>query len=596
MTPISQGALDSTQRDELLARLLAELTDRARQGQPAVPEQVAAEHPTLAGELRELWAAAQFAEEFTRPRSVKAHPLVPAPPTPPEDGALTTSKFNAQVPRRFGDYDLIEELGRGGMGVVYKAWQRSLRRQVALKMILRGDRASEADQARFQIEAQAAAGLEHPNIVPVFEAGTHEEHPYFSMRLVEGVTLAALLNKGPLRPHDAARYLATVARAVHFAHEKGILHRDLKPSNILIDKHDEPLISDFGLAKRVTAPAGVTTSSGLTLSGAIVGTPAYMPPEQVTGSRGVPGPASDVYSLGVILYEMLTGRPPFQAPTAVDTLLLVLDQDPVRPGMLNPKVDADLELICLKCLQKEPELRYASAAELAEDLQHYLEGGPLSVRRSRLADLGGLFSRLLRETHHAVVLENWGVLWMCQSVKVLSQCVVTAAMASWGIKEPLWYLLLWGGGLILWGVIFWKLRKRAGPVLFVERQVAHVWAGAVASTIGVFIVEMLLGLPVLELAPMLAVIAGMTFVVKAGMLTGAFYVQAVAMFATAIPMSLFVRDKHPGYAVLLFGIVTALCFFFPGLKYHLQRQRSLRAQREPVASEIPRTEGKLLTR
>jgi serine/threonine-protein kinase len=282
----------------------------------------------------------------------------------------------------------------------------------------------------------------------------------------------------------------------------------------------------------------------------------------------------------VILYEMLTGRPPFQAPTPVDTLLLVLDQDPVRPGLLNPKVDSDLELICLKCIQKAPELRYQSAAALAADLEAYLGHEALSVRRSSLADLTHLFSHLLRETHHAVVLENWGVLWMLHSLKILTQCVLTTVMAWNGVTNPWWYLLLWGGGLLAWGGVFWNLRKRAGPVLFIERQIAHVWAAAIAGTIGVFIIELLLDLPVLTLTPLLAVIAGMTFVVKAGMLSGSFYLSAAAMFLITIPMA-----RYPDYAPLLFGLVTAVCFFVPGVKYHRQRLRTLRAQagRDEVA-------------
>jgi serine/threonine-protein kinase len=260
---------------------------------------------------------------------------------------------------------------------------------------------------------------------------------------------------------------------------------------------------------------------------------------------------------------MLTGRPPFQAPTPVDTLLLVLDQDPVRPGLLNPKVDPDLELICLKCIQKEPGLRYGSAAALAADLEAYLAGEQLSIRQFRLADVGQFFSRLFRPTHHADVLEYWGKLWMGHSVKILGQCILTTVMAWCGVSNPLWYLLLWGGGLMVWGAIFWHLRKRAGPVLFIERQVAHVWGAAILATIGVFVLEMLLGLPVLKLAPLLAVIAGMTFVVKAGMLTGAFYVQATAEFLIAIPMALF-----PDYGILLFGAVTAGSFFVPGLYYY----------------------------
>jgi serine/threonine-protein kinase len=550
---VDSSAPPAPGRDEVLARLLAELNDAARRRQPADVEAAAARHPEVAAELRELWAAAQFADAFAQPTPATLSPC----------HLVTLSPCH--LPRTFGDFELLEELGRGGMGVVYKARQKSLDRVVALKMILGGELATPQDLARFEAEARAAAHLEHPNIVPVYGADAWEGQAYFSMRLVEGQTLAARLARGPLRPREAVRLLAAACRAVQYAHERGILHRDLKPSNILLDREGRPHITDFGLAKRVADPAGRTAS------GALVGTPAYMAPEQVSARRGPLSPASDVYSLGVILYEMLTGRPPFQAASAVDTLLLVLDQDPVRPRLLNPKVDPDLELICLKCLQKAPDLRYASAGALADDLEAFLDGGPLSVRVGGLANFVTLFSRMLRETHHAVVLENWGLLWMVHSGKVLLMCVLTAAMAWWGVSNPAWYLLLWVGGLGAWGAVFWRLRERGGPVLFIERQVAHAWGAAIAATAGVFVIEMFLGLPVLTLSPVLAVIAGVTFAVKAGMLSGSFYLSAAAEFLTAVPMALLA----PRYSILLFGLVTAVCFFVPGLKYHRQRLRSL---------------------
>jgi eukaryotic-like serine/threonine-protein kinase len=569
-------------RDERLARLLSDLGEEARSGLRPDVEAIARQHPDLANELRGLWAAAQLADEFTRREDGRGKAgeggKAEATTLPPSAFPLPPS---ASLPRTFGDYELQEELGRGGMGVVYKAWQRSLKRPVALKMILRGDLASSADLARFQIESQAAARLDHPNIVPVYDAGECDGRAYFSMRHVEGQTLAALLASGPLRPREAARLLAIVARAVHHAHEHGILHRDLKPSNILLEGRaggvnpPVPHVTDFGLAKRVAE------GSGPTQTGAVVGTPAYVAPEQATGSRGAVSPASDVYSLGVILYEMLTGRPPFQAATPVDTLLLVLDQDPVRPRLLNSKVDPDLELICLKCLQKEPSLRYASAAELAAELEAYLSGEALSVRTLNLRDVGDLLRRMLRETHHAVVLENWGVLWMWHSLKILLLCALTNWMAWQGVANPLWYLLLWGGGLAAWGWVFWTMRKRGGPVMFVERQIAHVWGGAIVATVGVFVVEILLGLPVLKLSPILAVIAGVVFAVKAGILSGAFYLSAAAMFLTAVPMALF-----PRYGPLMFGVVTAVCFFVPGLKYHRQRLRGLRSAQPQAVNGV----------
>jgi len=567
---MNQAAPVAASRDERLAHLIEQLSAQLRQGQEPDMSAVAAQHPDLAAELRELWAAALFAEEFV---GTPGRPRLPSG----TDGSRSASgNYQApSLPRAFGEYDLLEELGRGGMGLVYKAWHRRLKRLVALKMILRGQLAAPADQARFQAEAQAAAHLDHPQIVTVYEAGECDGQAYFSMQLLEGQTLSDLLSGGPLRPHDAARLLAGICRAVHYAHERGILHRDLKPSNVLLDADGLPHVTDFGLAKRVaqSEEVGAASRAGLTVSGAIIGTPSYMAPEQVSGSRGTLSPASDVYSLGVILYEMLTGRPPFQAATLVDTLLMVLDQEPVRPRLLNPKVDADLELICLKCLQKEPDLRYPSAAELAADLEAYERGEVPAVRKAWFPSPGQWFARVLRETPHAVVLENWGLLWMAHSVKILLLCLLTNWLAWEEVDNPLWYLLLWGGGLIAWGAVFWQLRKRGGPVLFIERQVAHVWGGAIVATIGVFVVEILLGLKVLTLSPILAVVAGMVFVCKAGMLSGSFYLSAAALFLTAVPMALF-----PNYGPLMFGAATAVCFFVPGLKYHRQRLRSLQVR------------------
>jgi serine/threonine-protein kinase len=554
---MTQSAADAQGHDERLAGLIAALGEEQRQGRSPDVEAAARRHPELAAELRELWAVAQLADAFapglTRSRADHAAPTpYPTEPRPLPSGAL---------PRPFGNYELLEELGRGGMGVVYKARQRNPERLVALKLILRSDTASPEDRARFRAEAEAAARLEgHPHIVPVHEVGELDGQPYFSMKYVEGTTLARLVRANPLPPRDAARLVAAIARAVHYAHERGILHRDLKPSNVLVDLQGEPHVTDFGLAKRVEG------GESLTRTGAILGTPSYMPPEQAGRGRGPLGPTSDIYSLGAILYELLTGRPPFQAATPLDTLMLVLDQDVVPPRLLNPKVDRELEVICLKCLQKPADLRYATAAELADDLDRFLCGERTRAWPSGMANFVG---HLFHETHHADVLENWGLLWMWHSLKILLLCLVTAALYAQGVRSHFAYLALWSIGLLVWGWLFWKLRQRGGPVLFIERQIAHLWAGGVLGSITLFAVEWLLGLPVLSVSPLLAVIAGMVFLAKGGMLSGRFYFAAAAFFLTAILMACF-----PSVQLVLFGVVSAVCFFVPGLKYYRQKLRS----------------------
>jgi hypothetical protein len=351
--------------DARLDEIIADYLQMVDAGQTPDREQLLVQHPDLAESLR-----AFFADHDRMKRAA-----APLPPT--EASALAPNEATAVVPlgtvRYFGDYELLEEIARGGMGVVYKSRQVSLNRVVALKMILAGQLASREDVQRFRREAEAAANLDHPHIVPIYEVGVHEGQHYFSMKLIQGRSLAS--HQPPLTAQQAAEVLALVARAVHHAHQRGILHRDLKPGNILLDAQGQPSITDFGLAKHVTGDLQHTPS------GCIVGTPSYMPPEQARSEKMLTT-AADVYSVGAILYELLTGQPPFRAETPLDTVLQVLDREPERPRTLNPRIDRDLETICLKCLEKEPGKRYGSAEALAEDLEHWLRGEPIRARPS----------------------------------------------------------------------------------------------------------------------------------------------------------------------------------------------------------------------
>jgi serine/threonine protein kinase/tetratricopeptide (TPR) repeat protein len=297
-----------------------------------------------------------------------------------DEDALGSSAARMQT--EFGDYELLEEIGRGGQGVVYRARQKSLNRTVALKLIGLGHWATEAHLKRFRREAEAAASLEHPGIVPIHEVGEREGTCYFSMGFIEGDQLDEVVRREPMPVRRAAELIAKVARTVHYAHEHNILHRDIKPGNILLDQEGEPHLTDFGLARLVE------TQSTITRTTEVLGTPSYMAPEQAVGNNSAITSATDVYGLGAVFYQLLIGHPPFAGGTTFETVRLVLDAEPRQPRLLNPKIDRDLNTICLKCLEKDPRRRYASALALAEDLERWLKHEPIRARRTGLVTRG----------------------------------------------------------------------------------------------------------------------------------------------------------------------------------------------------------------
>src|ERR1051325_2539500 len=280
-------------------------------------------------------------------------------------------KFSTESVRVFGDYEIVGEIARGEMVIVYRAHQRSLDGEVAIKLILSGQFASEQAKERFRIEAKAAANLRHPNIVSVHDIGEEEGFQYYTMDFIAGQSLAEVARDRPMSPDKAAECVKQIAEAIEYAHGEGVLHRDLKPSNVLLDPGGCPHITDFGLAKTSNS------EMSLTVSGEMLGSPHYVPPEQASGNAKSAGPWSDIYSLGAVLYHLITVRPPFLGETMADTLTQVLEKDPVAPRLLVPRVPRDLETICLKCLQKEPHRRYQSAAEVAEELGRFLNGRPI---------------------------------------------------------------------------------------------------------------------------------------------------------------------------------------------------------------------------
>lgn len=405
--------------DENALNLLDSYLARIQSGEKPDRDALVREHPELASAFDCLDAL-----ELLAPPAQKE----------PVHHDIDISPTLAELPRDFGPYELIREIGRGGMGVVYEARQKGLNRSVAVKMILAGHLASPELVRRFQAEAKAAARLRHSNIVHIHDVGQFNGQDFFAMEYIEGQSLAEQIKQGPIAINVSVRLVATVARAVEHLHRQGIVHRDLKPSNILLDADGQPYVTDFGLAKVFSENVDMTAT------GVIAGTPSYMAPEQASGRRAEITPATDVYSLGAILYELLTGSPPFHEENPLDTVMAVLSTDPPLPRTLNPHIPRGLELICLKCLAKEPQERYASAAALADELDRFARGEALAVRPPTLMQRFWSWTR--RQPALATRLGALGVFYIVETVNYSRGIVdlrfhlaVSLIMALWVVAS-----------------------------------------------------------------------------------------------------------------------------------------------------------------
>ncbi|MEZ6092339.1 MAG: serine/threonine-protein kinase [Pirellulaceae bacterium] len=454
---------------------------------------------------------------------------------------------------KVGPYELTHQIARGGMGVVYRARHIDLNREVAVKLIGSGVLASDEELRRFRQEAEAAAQLRHPNIIPIYDVGNWQGQAYFSMTLVEGPSLEDWVRSRKCTVDQAAGVVRDIARAVAYAHSQSIIHRDLKPANILIDGDGKPMLTDFGLAKYHRE------GTALTLTGQILGTPNYMSPEQAEGQANV-GPLSDVYALGAVLYALLTGQPPHCGDSAPQILTRVLGCDPVPPREINRDIPMDLQRICMECLHRDPQDRYASANEFANDLDCFLKGEPISAGQSGVLD--ELVRTLRRDQHHQH-FRNWGTALHWMGWMIFAAHLVMFCLARFGYHDSLTYWtprLIMAAGLV--GIVHYYrsgvLRARS----VAERPIWSIWIGYLVSLATMNIVLTLHGTSQLEVFPIASALAAFGFIALAGHVWGGCYLLG-GLFVGCSLLSAFVGS----WGILMFGACWLISLATLGFRY-----------------------------
>lgn len=527
-----------------LESILTEYADRVRAGQSPRLDEYLQRYPQLADELQ------TYFQNRDSTLDCAAEP---------------PSLIGTQI----GTYVLEEQIGRGGMGTVYRARQLGLKRPVAIKMISSGVLASSEERRRFQTEAEAAARVQHPGIIPIYEVGSWQGHAFYCMPLIDGPTLQSWVQDRSCRPYEAARIMSATARAVDHAHQAGLVHRDLKPANILVNCAGQPQLTDFGLAK------WYREGTQLTHTGQLLGTPHYMSPEQAAGRPHI-GPATDIYALGATLYALLTGQPPHfdatsAANTPADVLRRVLQDDPQPPKELCTDVPIDLQRICLKCLQRDPEDRYPTAAALADDLDRFIAGDPVEAGRSGLVHF---FSRSLRRDPHHDYFENWGralflmglVIFLAHTSIFTLSLLETSIWISHRLPRALMFIALaallyvYRGGAIL-------------PRSAAERPVWSIWVGYLAS---LAVINTVLELSETHRSVNYAIVAalgGFGFIAMGGHIWGGCQLLGAIFLMAAIPAM-----QNPTAAPLILG---SAWFISLGVLAHRYRRRAAATPTDP---------------